>query len=71
MSASSIGRKMVALCREGKNLESINTLYSKNIESVEPVAMPGMDQVAKGIEAVRGKNQWWMDNHDVHSAEVE
>ena len=71
MSASEIGKKMVALCREGKNLESINTLYSENIESVEAVAMQGMDRVAKGIDAVRGKNQWWSENHEIHSAEVE
>jgi hypothetical protein len=24
----------------------------------------------KGIDAIRGKNQWWMENHEVHSANV-
>ena len=71
MSASEVGKQMVALCREGKNLESINTLYSESIESIEAGALPGMDQVSKGIEAVRGKNQWWIENHEVHNHEVE
>lgn len=71
MSALEIGKKMVALCRQGKNLESVDTLYGENVESIEAVAMPGMDRVAKGIEAVRGKNTWWVDNHEVHSHESE
>jgi len=25
----------------------------------------------KGIEAVRGKGEWWAANHDVHSVKVE
>ncbi len=24
----------------------------------------------QGINAIRGKNQWWLDNNEVHSAEV-
>ena len=72
MSAFEIGKQLVAFCKEGKNLESINTLYSENIESIE--AWPpqqGGEQVTKGIEGVRGKNQWWAENHEVHSANVE
>ncbi len=71
MSAMEIGTKMVALCREGKYEESVSTLYGDDIESVEAVAMEGMDQVMKGIEAVRGKNKWWIENHEVHSQEID
>ncbi len=70
MSAKEIGQKLVAFCKEGKNLESINTLYSENIESIEASAGPDGSRVAQGIEAVRGKNQWWSENHEVHSASV-
>lgn len=71
MSAKEIGQQLVAFCKEGKNLESINTLYSENIESVE-AAQPqqGGERVTKGIEGVRGKNQWWNENHEIHSAAV-
>ncbi|MDB4991419.1 MAG: ketosteroid isomerase [Myxococcaceae bacterium] len=70
MSAREIGKKLVAFCREGKNLESVNTLYSPDIVSVEAGAPPGRDRISKGIEAVRAKNKWWADNHEVHSAET-
>jgi len=71
MSAKEIGEKLVAFCKEGKNLESINTLYAENVESIEAAAMQeGGDRVSKGIEAVRQKNQWWGENHEIHSAEV-
>ena len=71
MSAKEIGQQLVAFCKEGKNLESINTLYSENIESVEASEpQQGGQRVTKGIEGVRGKNQWWSENHEIHSAAV-
>jgi ketosteroid isomerase-like protein len=44
-----IGKELVALCKQGKNQEAIDRFYSPNIESVEPVAMPGMDEVHEGV----------------------
>ena len=71
MTALEIGNKLVKFCQEGKNLDSINTLYSDDIVSVEAYAPPGgADRTAKGIEAVRGKHTWWNENHIVHSAET-
>ena len=71
MSSREIGKQLVQFCKEGKNLDSINTLYAENIESIEASAGPDGERVAKGIEAVRGKNQWWTENHEVHSSSVE
>ena len=71
MSAQEIGNKLVAFCKEGKNLESINTLYADNVVSVEAGTPPEGERVAKGIDAVRAKNQWWSENHEIHSAGVE
>ncbi|MEM9071882.1 MAG: nuclear transport factor 2 family protein, partial [Myxococcota bacterium] len=71
MSALEIGKKLVQFCKEGKNLESINTLYAEDVESVEAAAPPEGERAVKGIEAVRGKNQWWIENHEVHEASVE
>ena len=70
MSAREIGQKLVQFCKEGKNLESINTLYANNVESVEAAQPPTGERVTKGIEAVRGKNQWWVENHEIHSSSV-
>ncbi len=66
MSVMEIGKELVALCREGKNLEAIEKFYSPDIESVEAMAMPGMGQTQRGIEAIKGKTKWWHDNHEVH-----
>ncbi|MGE0788031.1 MAG: SnoaL-like domain-containing protein [Sandaracinaceae bacterium] len=71
MNAKQIGTELVALCREGKNMECIDKHYAEDVESVEAFAMGGGDRVTKGIAAVRGKNEWWMNNHEVHSATAE
>ena len=70
MSIAEIATGLVDLCREGKNLEAIEKYYSDAIVSVESAAPPGMSAETKGIEAVRGKNKWWLDNHEVHNAEI-
>ena len=71
MTTIDIGKEVVALCRQGKNQEAINRFYSSNIESVEACAMPGMDQIQRGIQTIKGKNQWWVENHEVHGGTVE
>lgn len=69
MNAYEIGKKLVQLCNENKNLESINTLYAKDVVSVEAGAPPGSDRIVKGIDGVRGKHDWWTSNHEIHKAE--
>ena len=32
--------------------------------------MPDMPAHMKGLEAIRGKNEWWFANNEVHSGEV-
>jgi ketosteroid isomerase-like protein len=70
MNAEQIGKQLVALCREGKNEECIDTLLSPDVVSVEALAPPGGDRTARGLDAVRAKSKWWADNHTVHKAEV-
>ncbi len=71
MTNKEIGEELVALCREGKNIEAIEKFYSADIVSVEPIAMPGMGKTQTGIEAIKGKNKWWVDNHEVHGGDVQ
>ena len=71
MTTMEIGKDLVSLCKQGKNQEAIDRLYSPNIESVEPVAMPGMEQTQRGIAKIKGKNQWWEDNHEIHGIVAE
>ena len=65
-----IGKRLVELCREGKNLEAVDTLYAPDVVSVEVFGDAQMPRRMEGIEAIRGKNQWWLDNHEVHSMDV-
>jgi ketosteroid isomerase-like protein len=71
MDTKQVGEKLVELCRQGKNLEAIDSLYSPDIVSVEAMGNEQMPAEMRGIEAIRGKNQWWLENHDVHSAAAE
>jgi len=68
MTALEAGKKLVELCQKGQNVQAIETLYSPDVVSVEPASGPNMPAEMRGIQAVIGKNQWWMDNHEIHSA---
>ncbi|MGB7156706.1 MAG: nuclear transport factor 2 family protein [Tepidisphaeraceae bacterium] len=65
-----IGKKLVAYCNAGKNLEAVNALYSPDVESNEVHGMPEFPAQMKGIDAIRKKNQWWLDNHTIHGGET-
>ena len=72
MTANEIGKKLVELCKQDKNLEAIDTFYAQNVESHEASAPPGGgERVARGLQAVRAKSAWWRENHEVHQAESE
>jgi SnoaL-like domain len=71
MNTLEVGKKLVSYCKEGKNLEAIESLYSPDIVSVEAASGPGMPAEMKGISAIKEKNQWWFDNHTVHSGDAE
>ncbi len=70
MSTLEIGKQLAELCRQGRNLEALDTLFADDLVSVEAGAPPGMDREAKGLNAVKGKATWWIENHEVHSASV-
>ncbi len=71
MSSTEIGKKLVEYCRQGQNVEAINNLYSQDIVSVEAAGGNGMPREMAGLQAVLGKSQWWVENNEVHSANVE
>jgi ketosteroid isomerase-like protein len=71
MSAREIGQKLVDYCRAGRNLDAINELYAEDVVSVEAMDPPEGNRESRGIEAARGKNQWWIENHEVHDASIE
>jgi hypothetical protein len=70
MTSNEIAKKYVALCKEGRNTEVLDTLFANDAISVEAGAPPGQDRTAKGLDAIRAKSKWWSENHTVHKAEV-
>lgn len=70
MDTKQVAERLVELCRRGGNLEAVSTLYDDDIVSVEAVASPGGPAEAHGIDAVRRKNEWWIENHGVESVNI-
>ena len=71
MTTLEVGKKLVELCKQGKNHEAMETLYSPDIISVEAAAMATFPAEVRGREAVFAKGKWWGENHTVHSATTE
>lgn len=70
MSVKEIGQKLVKFCQEGRNLDSVETLYADDVESIEALDTPGYARVTKGKPAVREKNVKWGSENEVHEAGV-
>jgi hypothetical protein len=67
---AAVAQELVSLVRNGKIAECVNKFYSPNIVSVEPEGFENMPAEQKGIDAVRGKNEWWMANNELHSVDI-
>jgi ketosteroid isomerase-like protein len=65
-----IGHELVGLCRDGRNGDAIERLYSPNIVSVESMGNETTPAEVRGIDAVHKKHDWWTSNMEVHSATV-
>ena len=71
MTTKEVADTLVKHCSAGQFHEAIKALYSPDIVSMEAGAPPGGSREAKGIAAVMAKGEWWIANHEVHSATVE
>ena len=70
MNTLEVAKMLVDLCRQGQNHVAIDTLYANDVVSVEASSPDGSSREVTGKAAVLGKGQWWVDNHEVHSAET-
>jgi hypothetical protein len=70
MNTQEVANKVVELTRKQAWHEAVNSLYAKDIVSVEAQGMGGESPEKRGIDAVRGKADWWIENMDVHSFTV-
>lgn len=53
-----MAQELVALCRQERNLDAVNKLYSPHIVSIEPVGDENMPAEMSGPDAIRQKHQW-------------
>lgn len=70
MSSREIGARLVSLCQQGKNLESIQSLYAPDIETVEASTPPNGERIVRGKDAVLTKNRQFLAHHDLHKIDV-
>jgi ketosteroid isomerase-like protein len=71
MTTQDIANDLVTLCKQGKFAESGEKYWAQDVVSIEAGAPGGGDPISRGIEAARGKGEWWEANHEVHGVEVE
>ncbi len=69
-STMEVAKKLVDLCRQGKAMEAMETLYDPKIVSIEAHGGPSMPQRMEGLAAIKGKAEWFDKNHQIHKAEV-
>jgi limonene-1,2-epoxide hydrolase len=67
MNTEEVGQKVVELVRKQAWHEALDTLYDKDIVSVEARTMDGSSPETRGMDGVRGKIDWWLENMQVHS----
>ena len=67
MDTNAVGRRLVELCQQGKHLDAL-ALYAPDAVSVEATGSDVMPATMKGVDAIRGKGEWWFANHEIHRA---
>jgi ketosteroid isomerase-like protein len=71
MTTPEVAAQLVALCREGKFVDAVNTLYADDIVSIEAADYQGLGREMRGKDAVVAKNAGWLRDNDVHSVALE
>ena len=69
MNTKEVADKVVELTRKQAWREAVDGLYADDIVSVEAHGMDGSAE-KHGIEAIRGKVDWWLEAMEQHSVEV-
>jgi len=71
MTPIEIGTKLVELVRAGKSHEAVESLYARDIISVEAGAAPGENREVKGIPACLEKEKKFEEQNQLHGAEAD
>jgi hypothetical protein len=67
MTTLEVGQKLVALCREGKHEQAAESLYHRDIVSIEAAGSVNAPREVRGLQAVLGKAKQWSDQNQIHA----
>ena len=70
MKTEEVAKKLVELCEKKEWMKAVDSLYAKDVVSIEPRSMEGMPKEMHGLDQVRGKTQWWEKIMEVHRANI-
>lgn len=73
MTSTELAQKLTEACRAGRD-ETIamqDAIYAVDATSTEAMGPPGEELVARGLDAIKGKGEWWYENHEVHEMTVD
>jgi limonene-1,2-epoxide hydrolase len=70
MNTEEVAKKVVELTRRHAWKEALESLYAKDIVSVEARSKEGGSSETRGIDGVRGKVDWWLGAMETHSVKV-
>ncbi|MEM8825249.1 MAG: nuclear transport factor 2 family protein [Pseudomonadota bacterium] len=69
MDLQEISKALVAGARDGSDTENLDKLYAPNAVSVEAMDF-GDGREVRGIDAIKGKHEWWNSAFEVLEADV-
>ena len=70
MKTEEVAKKLVELCEKKEWMKAVDSLYAKDVVSIEPRSMEGMPAEMHGLDQVRGKTEWWEKNMEVRKANI-
>ncbi len=71
MTTLDVAKKYVELVKAHKNANALETLFSRDVVSMEAAAPPGGKAESRGVEALAAKGKQWIENHEIHSLSVD
>jgi hypothetical protein len=71
MTARDVGEKLVALCRNNQADQAMETLYDRDIVSVEAVANPGGQRETRGLAGCIEKGRQFDKQFQIHGVRAE
>jgi ketosteroid isomerase-like protein len=70
MTLKDIADKLVEGCRAGNPETNLDSLYAPDAVSIEATDQGGAGREVQGVDAIRGKHEWWTSTFEPVRADV-